>query len=214
MAKTRAPLLGFGASGQIGKTIVFGSWKGVGYARQHVIPANPQTAEQDLTRNLFGWIQAVYKQAPALFTDPWDAYARGKQLTARNAFGKFNISSMREETDLLLLQFSPGALGGLPGTALAVTGGNDVLTFNLTVPTTLPQGWTITSVSVAAIKAQDPQSGTDYQLYADEKVGTPYTAIALTVPAGDYECGAWIKWLRADGQVAYSPSINDTATAT
>ena len=33
MAKTTAPLFGFGATGSLAKSIVFASWRGVGYAR-------------------------------------------------------------------------------------------------------------------------------------------------------------------------------------
>jgi len=43
MSKLTGPLLSFGARGQIGKAMVTSTWKGVPYARQYVVPANPQT---------------------------------------------------------------------------------------------------------------------------------------------------------------------------
>ncbi len=50
MAKPKAPLFGLGASGQIGKAIVYGSWKGIDVAREYVVPANPKTAGQSTQR--------------------------------------------------------------------------------------------------------------------------------------------------------------------
>ncbi len=46
MAKLKAPLLSFGASGAIAKAIVYFPWKGLNVAREYVIPSNPQTKPQ------------------------------------------------------------------------------------------------------------------------------------------------------------------------
>ena len=52
MAKVKSPLLSFGASGQIGKSLVFMTWKGIADVRQYVIPANPRSAGQIAQRSL------------------------------------------------------------------------------------------------------------------------------------------------------------------
>lgn len=54
MAIPKAPLFGFGASGQLGKAIVFGRWKGIDIAREYVVPANPKSSAQTTQRGLFG----------------------------------------------------------------------------------------------------------------------------------------------------------------
>jgi len=54
MVKPKAPFFGFGASGQIGKALVFGTWKGLDVAREYVIPANPNTAAQSTQRGYMG----------------------------------------------------------------------------------------------------------------------------------------------------------------
>lgn len=53
MAKLRTPLLSFGATGQLAKTLVFFAWKGIDVAREYIIPSNPQTAAQTTQRGLF-----------------------------------------------------------------------------------------------------------------------------------------------------------------
>lgn len=50
MAKLTGPLMSLGASGQLGKTLVYADWKGIKYARQHVVPANPNSAAQQTQR--------------------------------------------------------------------------------------------------------------------------------------------------------------------
>lgn len=51
MAILKAPLLSLDARGQFGKSIVYSGWKGLKTARQHVVPANPQTADQTTQRD-------------------------------------------------------------------------------------------------------------------------------------------------------------------
>lgn len=52
MAKLKGPLFSLGASGAIGKTLVFFPWKGLDCVREYVIPANPDTQAQKDQRNL------------------------------------------------------------------------------------------------------------------------------------------------------------------
>lgn len=214
MPKTTAPLLSFSASGQIAKTLVYASWKGRKYARQHVTPANPQSTEQTKTRSAFSWLQSVWKVGPTLFAAPWDLYATGKVLTGRNAFTSFNLPGLRGEVDLANMVFSPGAQGGLPPTAVVVTPGVGQLSVAVTAPTTLPTGWTVTSAIVAVILDQDPQTDVDYDITAGEDVSGPYTVVLTGLDAALYRVGAWLKWAKPDGSVAYSPSVQSSGTPT
>lgn len=215
MSKLTAPLLSFGARGQIGKTLVVGSWKGQSYARSYVIPANPQTTGQQTTRNAFSFLQSVYKVAPTEITAAWELYAKGKILTARNAFTKFNLPDIRDQSDLDIFTMSPGALGGLPPASITVTGGTNQITVACTAPATLPTGWTIDSAILAILKDQDPQTGTDYVITAVEDASDPYSnAFTGLTPTDVYQGFAFLKWTRADGFTAYSPSLQDKATVT
>jgi len=51
MAKLKGPLFSLGASGQIGKALVFFPWKGLNVVREHVVPSNPKTADQTTQRS-------------------------------------------------------------------------------------------------------------------------------------------------------------------
>jgi len=215
MAKNTAPLLSFGASGQIGDTLVYSKWRGVNYTRQKVTPTDPNTTEQQITRNAFQFLQRVYKTAPALFTAPWAAYASGKALTDRNAFTKFNLPGLRGESDLTNFVGSPGALGGLPPLSIVVTPGDDQLAVAVNEPTVLPSGWTIQAAVVAVIREQDPDSGTLYTISAGEDLTDAYS-VTLTglASAQTYQVRAWMRYVRDDGKIAYSPSIDGTGLTT
>jgi len=215
MAKVTAPLLSFGASGQIAQTQVYSKWKGRPYVRRQVIPSNPRTSEQSLTRNTFTWLQNAYKLAPSLFTDPWDAYAQGKVMTGRNAFTKQNLPVLRTETDLTNFVGSPGALGGLPPASVVVTPGNDQLSMAITAPSTVPTGWTVYSAIAAVVADQDPQTDILYNIYAGEDLTSAYVVLITgLLDATLYQVRAWLKWTRPDGTFAYSPSIDTTGLTT
>ncbi|MBA7577509.1 hypothetical protein ES708_19362 [subsurface metagenome] len=50
MAKLKGPLFSLGASQQLGKALVYFSWKGLDVVREYVIPSNPRTAGQTTQR--------------------------------------------------------------------------------------------------------------------------------------------------------------------
>ena len=66
MAKLKAPLLSLGASGAIGKALVFFNWKGLDVAREYVIPANPKSTLQLAQRALLTDIVGLIHYAEAL----------------------------------------------------------------------------------------------------------------------------------------------------
>ena len=137
MAKVTAPLLSMGASGQIGKSMVLGNWRGVKYARQHVVPANPQTVAQQTNRTSFAQLREMWKLAPAVLRAPWDAFASGRKFTGMNAFVGENLRVVGKQADLSNFLGSPGARGGLPPQGIAVAAGaasgEVTLTFDLSL---------------------------------------------------------------------------------
>jgi len=211
MAVPTAPLLSFAASGQIAKSLVFSKWKGRPYIRRYVVPANPQSTAQQSTRNVFSWGNAVWKVAPALFQAPWDLFATGQVLTGRNAMLSSVVRNLRGDADLTDIVYSPGAKGGLAPDSIVVTPGSGTLTVDFTNPSG-PAGWTLDSAIAAVIKDQDPESGTLYQITADEDDVTQAQVVFSGLDTVLYSVGAWLKWTKADGSTAYGPSITDTGT--
>lgn len=77
MAKLKAPLMSFGASGKIAGSLVFFGWKGIDAVREYVVPANPRSAPQQAQRaHLTGSVDAWHSLA---FTDAdrvgWNRWA-------------------------------------------------------------------------------------------------------------------------------------------
>jgi hypothetical protein len=215
MSKVTAPLLSFGASGQIAKSLVFGTWKGVPYSRRYVIPSNPRSADQTLTRNSFKFLSDVYKVSPTNFRATWQRYAVGKAMTDRNAFIKQNNSMLRVAADLDGMWFSPGAFGGLPVVPV-VTPGDNLLTVTAAPPDPLPPGWTVLRFVAAAILNQDPQAPTDFDIVEGSDSSDPYSVVLALGSALEYSVAGWFVYQRSalTTDLAYGPAQGVLATTT
>lgn len=215
MAKLTAPLLSFGAKGQIGKTLVTADWKGVKYARQYTVPANPQTAAQTEVRDIFSMLNGYWLIAPAAARAPWTANAVGRAYTDRNKLIKDNLANLQGETDMNNFIGSPGALGGPPLDAFtaATGGGAGEIDVTATAPT-VPTGWTLASVEWLAFPDQDPTLPFPGPIAVANDASSPYSATLSGLPAGAAcQVLAWPIWTRPDGKTAYGASLIDQATA-
>lgn len=214
MSKTVAPLLSFDARGQIAKTQVYSSWKGRSYVRRYVVPSNPNSVDQQETRNTFKWLQNVFKYMPAGALDAWDAYATNSRFTAANGFIKVNLANLIGEADLTNFVFSPAANGGLAATGISVAAGAAQLTVTITAPA-LPTGWTITKGIAAAIRQQDPQTGVLYSVFSAEDATTPYAPVITGLTASQvYRVGGWFEYAKADLTAAFGQAVMGVGTPT
>lgn len=216
MAKLSGPLLSFGASGAVGKTIVASKWKGVPYMRQYVVPANPQTAAQQLTRKTFALMREMYKLAPSPVRETWDAFAKGRPFTGMNKFVGENIRVLRGQADMLGFIGSPGAAGGLvPASFTAEPGaapGEIDVTFVMPEP---PPGWTLDSVVASAFLDQDPGDFFVGPYQAIEVAAPDLTGTLTGLPTGE-QCivAGWAKWTKPNGSKAYSVGLSLQVNAT
>lgn len=216
MAKLIGPLLSFGATGQIGKAMVVGTWRGINYARQYVVPANPRTTAQQTNRTRFAFLRELWKLSPSEVRNPWTAFATGRKFLNFNAFVGENNRLLVGQTDMQSAIMSPGARGGIPPVqVLASTGaGSGEIDVDFTYPTQLPDGWTVTQIAAAAIIDQDPTLIFSGPFVADT-AAAPGTSITLTGMGAAEDCVAygWIEYEKPDGSTAYSVSLADTATS-
>lgn len=214
MAKVTAPLLSFGGSGSIADAMTFSRWKGRPYVRQKVTPANPQSAAQTLTRNAFALANAMWKTAPAEFTQSWDLFATGQVLTGRNAYVSSFVKNCRGETDLEDMIFSPGAKGGIAASSVTPTAGDDQVTVALVAPV-LPSGWLINNSFAAVAPDVDPSTVIANAIVAGSDNSDPYSInITGLLDATDYVGGGWFGFQKADGTQAYGISTQFTFTTT
>lgn len=211
MAKVRAPLLSFGASGTIAKTQTYADWRGVPYARQRVDPANPRTEGQQLTRNIFSMLNGVWRLGSANFQAPWTANAKGRPYTNRNKFIGDNTKVLRPEANMLKFEGSPGALGGVVAAALAVTPAAGVVNATLTAPD-VPTGWTIASAVGILLHDAAPDALPTFVSVTETVSASPWTLAFTDVDAGNYIVSAWFTFTRPDMQTAYGPSLTDQVT--
>lgn len=215
MAIVTGPLLSIHARGKIAKSIVFAAWRGVKYARQYIVPANPRSTAQVQVRGVFAAIDATYKRLLSISQAPWIAASVGRPFVARNKLISVNLPNLRLAIDKTNWEASPGTGGGLPAaTFSAATGtlvaGDIVLTATFPTP---PIGWTLTSISIQALENTAPNigpSGTVFEA-TDLSSAFPVTISVTTLVA--YVVSIWPVWVRSDGKTVYGPSLSSVATA-
>lgn len=222
MAKVKSPMLSMDASGQVGKSFVLAKWRGVNYARQHVVPANPRSTEQSKTRNAFSALTAMWKFLGGLARAPWTKNAIGRPYTDRNAFIRDNLPHLRGEADMTGFVGSPGAFGGFPLANLSAQAGAGSGEIDVTITTPpQPSGWTIKNATIIAVPDRDPAT-TPTQLVPETEVPAPTADADTTETLTDLDAGqnyvisAWLEWERPDGRTAYGTSLTTgliTATA-
>lgn len=216
MAKLVAPLLSFEGSGQIARTQVYSKWKGIPYARRYTIPADPRSTAQVSTRTTFSWLNFVWRTAPTDFVAPWQAAVVGRPLIDRNLFIKQNLPVLRGAGSLDGMVFSPGAKGGLTS-PITITPGTAQLTFAGTDPAPLPSGWTVVALVGAAIKEQDPEMDTDYEVFTVTDSSTPFSVVMSGLDATtDYAAAGWWVYQRSASltDLAYSAATATIVTTT
>lgn len=215
MAKVKSPLLSLSASGSIGKSFVLASWRGVAYARQHVVPSNPRTDAQTRVRDIFTALNREWRLLGPLARAPWIAQTAGRPLIDRNAFLKSNVKPANDDVTDTLVEYisSAGALGGfaLADLALAGDASNYGIEATADVPV-IPTGWTLTSISFIAIPDREPTTLPSMSpLEATEAYVAPAAQVThsfdTTDAARDWVCTAFPVWERPDGKIAYGPSL-------
>jgi len=216
MAKTTGPLLSFGAKGQIGKTLVASSWRGIATARQYVVPSNPQTTAQTDNRTRFSFLQSLWKFVPSAAITAYETYSKGRKFTAVNAFVQQNLPLIQAQTDLEALVLSPGTGGAFaPASVSAATGGaTGEVDVTVTPSPDIPNTWTVVKAHAVALVAQSPVSSYSGAVGYAFDAAAPYVCEITGMGAGaNVVVYGFIEYTKPDGKTAYSVSLMDTATA-
>ena len=180
MAKVTAPLFSFGASGQLAKALVYFPFKGLDVVRSHVVPANPNSAAQQVQRGYLGdavdeWHAAGYTDADHGAFNRW-ASTLGKGLSGFNAFCRDHLDeSVAGGTWRRMANALVSALGatGFVVNITKVSGGDAPSIHYGVTPTFMPNTAVLVDqtgndweVTLAGLTSQ-----TQYYWYID--VGTP-----------------------------------------
>jgi len=104
MARVKAPLFSLGASGSVGKAIVYSVWKGRDYCREYQIPANPNTVLQQNVRKAWDLMVAYWQTQTAPQKLVWDEFAEQFQMSG---FNQFMSRGMKEYSIQLTTAVSP-----------------------------------------------------------------------------------------------------------
>jgi len=191
MARLTAPLLSLGASGSIAKALVFASWKGIPYARVHVIPTNPNTVAQQDIRGIFQTLNEMWKRMPQRARNPWLYAVRGLALTDRNKHISLNVPALQGEATLDELVMSVATGSALPlDNVVTADGADGTITITADEPLEPPQYRILAARAIAVLDGDPSPVIIRPTYYATDE--TPPFSIVIDVPAdGDYQVGVW-----------------------
>lgn len=212
MAKVLLPLLGTRASGTVGDSLTFGSWKGINTVRARVIPANPRSTAQVAQRSLFSWVVKAWQFLPAPGQNGFIEAAKGSELTGFNLFSKRNLQALRGETDIAQLWVSPGMSGATNVQSLSASVSGSSITLTATLAIAIP-GTTVDAVHFLALKEQAPGGEFVAPYYAASDAVGPYSAtITVSGGAGVYRCWAFTQCTDSAGKTKYGLAVGAVAT--
>jgi len=175
MAKVTLPLLGVEASGSIGGSVVFGRYKGINYARQHTVPANPRTSAQVAQRDFFKFFSVFWRKLPAPVGAAWDASAKGTSLSGYNLFTKRNSFTLKGDTNLADLELTPGSIDAVRIASIGTNYASGQVTVSATVETATG-GRSVAAVHFVLFRDGAPSGDYAYEVQYASDTSEPYSA--------------------------------------
>jgi hypothetical protein len=95
MVRLYGPLMSLDASGTIADSVTFSKWKGRNYARQHVVPANPNSVSQQSVRAMMRALSQIWNGLTAGNKASWQDRADQTIISTFNAFCAYNLNRWR-----------------------------------------------------------------------------------------------------------------------
>lgn len=115
MVKLIGPAHSFGASGKLA-SMVFGNWRGIDWARELVIPANPQTAQQVNIRTALTLAVAEWQAQSSGEKLLWDQAAAGQPYSGYNLFMRTALDFYISQLGITIFPTSVVYTPAYPGT--------------------------------------------------------------------------------------------------
>jgi len=204
MGRLSGPLFSLSASGSLAKTLVYARWKGVNYVRRHVIPANPNTLNQQEVRGVFATLAAMWKRMPQLARDPFVYAVRGLPLTPRNKHVQLNVAALQGDSDMDDLVMGVSSGSAIPfTTAPGVDGTDGTITCSAT-PGVAPEGMTLAQAVGAACLDGDPSPVLTVVTTVGETGAAPWDFVVNVATDDTYQFAAWPIYTRDSDGLAFA----------
>ena len=170
--------------------VVFSRWQGVKVGRVFTPPTQPRTSNQVGHRNLFRWLNRMYKLVSLDWQlESWKRAAEGRPGIARNFFMASNLSAIGSETtdnSFVPFYIQPEPASGWVGAAAAGASGQINLTWT-TAPSPSTSGRAVSQIVACAWGAAAPrQSSPAAVLAANSGTGSGGTLNITGLTAGTY----------------------------
>lgn len=214
MATVKGPLFSLDAAGQIGKALVYNTWKGRSYVREWVNPTNPNDIAQTLQRGAFAALSTWWDGIADAERATWNALADANRYSPFNAFMAFNLD--RETRDLYPLMTPTGFANVVDVTLddISAVGGKNLITITTGyIDSQSPSDLVLISLGTNGGGAATSQTIRRTLLNVrDGSSSAMKVQTAKNIPAGVYHLT--LRACRGNGVVVQSTSTAVAATVT
>ncbi len=170
MAVVTGPLFSLSASGSVGDSIVYSTWKGIQYVRRHAVPANPKSVGQVSVRVMLKFLTQYWASLTGAEQTDWETRAAATNISPFNAFVGFNQT--RWGRYAFPSKLDPATETGTAGTILAPTAAAGSRSILLAVPiSALADNWGVV-IHSSLTTGFTPSRVTGRQVIPAESVAT------------------------------------------
>lgn len=103
MAKVTGPLFSVSASGNIKRTLVYTSSKGVAIVKKLTPATDKRSEAQDEQRNLYQFFVGIWNGLTPEQKEPWNTQAKGHPLTGFNVFMSYYLDLYKNYYDFMII---------------------------------------------------------------------------------------------------------------
>lgn len=207
MARVNGPLLSFGASGALAKTLVYTSYRSAKVVKTLGQPVNANSTAQQVTRGAFTFASSLWNYVGDDMRQQWEIKAKSERQQARNAFLQQVVHALRGKANLNDLRFMYQSEGMIPsyGANVGAFAGS---VFGISNFTDWPTGFTPVTRALACIRQQDPYSPGDMTIYYAQQPGAGPNPVISGLPTGvQFLCCAWYVAENATGRRGTTAAI-------
>lgn len=194
MVKLTGPLFSITASGSLAKAVTYSSWKGRAYARQRVIPANPQSGPQTGMRAMLKFLSQEWTNLSVAEKADWTTRAASTVISNFNAYVAYNQARWRSYKNPSKLDpaaetgTAPGAptttpTGGIRQIQLSIADHASAPDWAYVIHRSTTTGFTPAFSNVVAVTPWD-NSGTTVYIDTPLAIATYYYRIYGTLDTG------------------------------
>lgn len=147
MALVNGPLFSLEASGQLGKALVYTTWKGRALVRAYAVPTNPNSIAQRARRTWVALLNTIWQGMDDTDKGSWADLAAAGNYSTFNGFTSFNLDAQTADAGPTKNRGDSPSSPGFVDDGTTVTGGENKITIDWAIDATNADAYVVFSLA-------------------------------------------------------------------